>query len=131
MTRHRRRRQKRYVNRNRQWGARQYTFSISLKSSVAVIVAVGVLVSRLVCVHARDAVQEEIQREESRQLVLQEQLQRENAAWAKMRTPRTLSAALASHGVAMSLPRASQRVAMSGRPALSGPAGGGMYAANR
>ncbi len=129
-TRRRRRPNRRYVNRNRQWSARQNTFSISLKSSVAVIGVVAVLVCRLVGIQARDAVQDEIQREESRQQQLMEQLQRENAAWANLRTPRSLAVALASHGVSMNLPRASQRIAMSGRP--SAPAArSGVYAVNR
>lgn len=129
-TRRRRRPNRRYVNRNRQWSARQNTFSISLKSSVAVIGVVAVLVCRLVGTHARDAVQDEIQREEARQQQLMEQLQRENAAWANLRTPRSLAVALASHGVSMHLPRASQRIAMSGR-GTAPAARSGVYAFNR
>lgn len=130
MTAKRRRRPGRYVNRNRQWGARQNTFSISLKSSVAIVAVVAVLVCRLVGTQARDAVQDEILREESRQQSLQEQLQRETAVWAGLRTPRSLAASLAAHGVAMSQPRASQRIAMSGAP-RSRAANSGVYAANR
>ena len=118
------------MNRNRQWSARQNTFSISLKSSVAVIGVVAVLVCRLVGTQARDAVQDEIQREEARQQQLMEQLQRENAAWANLRTPRSLAVALASHGVSMHLPRASQRIAMSGR-GTAPAARSGVYAFNR
>ena len=129
-TRRRRRPNRRYVNRNRQWSARQNTFSISLKSSVAVIGVVAVLVCRLVGTQARDAVQDEIQREEARQQQLMEQLQRENAAWANLRTPRLLAVALASHGVSMHLPRASQRIAMSGR-GTAPAARSGVYAFNR
>lgn len=129
-TRRRRRPNRRYVNRNRQWSARQNTFSISLKSSVAVIGVVAVLVCRLVGTQARDAVQDEIQREEARQQQLMEQLQRENAAWANLRTPRSLAMALASHGVSMHLPRASQRIAMSGR-GTAPAARSGVYAFNR
>lgn len=128
----RRRRSRRYVNRNRQWGARQNTFSISLRSSAALIAVVAVAVMYLVSVQARDAVQDEIQREEQRSLRLQEEFQRENADWSRMRTPRTLAQALASHGVSMAPPRASQRVAMSGRRTLPGDGSpGGVYAVNR
>ena len=125
------RRNRRYTNRNRQWGSRQNTFSISMKGAVPIVLGLIVLVGHLASVHMRDAVQEEIQREESRSVGLQEQLQREKGAWARMKTSQALSSTLAAHGVSMSVPRPSQRVAMAGRDLFQGHGGSGVYAANR
>ncbi|MBQ7666821.1 MAG: hypothetical protein IJS46_02375 [Kiritimatiellae bacterium] len=102
-----------------------------MKSAVPIVLGVVVLMGYLMCVHMRDAVQDEIMREESRAFRLQEELQRENANWAKARTPQTLAVALAAHGVAMALPRSSQRVAMAGRVSLPATPAATVYAANR
>ena len=128
----RRKPRKPYRNRNRQWDTRQNTFAFTLKTTGVIVLFVFGAISWLVARHDCESIRREIAREENRTRQLSDELVRETARWNEMKTPRRLSEALLSHGIAgMSAPGPSRFVSMNGRTPARPGAAPTYYAANR
>lgn len=125
------RRRRRTGRENRAWDETVYTWAVPIKAAVLIVFAVICLVGYAITRNSRDALHDAIIRQETRQIALMDDLQRETVKWQNMKTPGNLERRLLSHGIAMTRARTGQRIAMSSIPSPEGNASQTTYAATR
>ena len=94
------------------------------RKAVGVVVLLAALaIVYLALRHSADALNDEIGRAEQRQEMLEQDLQREQQAWDRMRSQRNLIVTLRNNGIAMNVTPHGRRIAMGGfvRPAGGAP----------
>ncbi len=124
------RRRHRNGRENRAWDETVCTWAVPIKAAVFIVFGVICLVAYAITVNSRDALCEEVDQLANKQQTLMRELTLERVKWMSVKTPESLNRKLLNHGIAMSRPRAGQRIAMS-RPAESSDAVRSTYAANR
>jgi len=124
-------RRRRSSRENRAWDDTVYTWAVPLKAAALIVFCVICLVAYAIILNSRNALHDAIVRQETRQITLMDDLQRETVKWQNMKTPGNLERRLLSHGIAMTRPRTGQRVAMAAVPAPSGAISQTAYADTR
>ena len=108
---------------NRRWTETQNTWAVPTKTAGILVLLAALAIVYLALRHSADALNDEIGRAEQRQEMLEQDLQREQQAWDRMRSQRNLIVTLRNNGIAMNVTPHGRRIAMGGfvRPAGGAP----------